>query len=73
MIYNYLYTIYLFSLFAVDNPKIEYMYSIIFMVGGGLIYVPFVMYRMKMPFLSKITQCLQLIMKAIPPSGMPDC
>ena len=57
----------------IDNPKIEYIYSIIFMVSGALIYVPFVMYRMKTPFLSKITQCLQLVMKVIPPSGMPDC
>ena len=66
-------SVYLVVAPIVDNPKIEYIYSIIFMLGGALIYVPFVMYRLKMPFLSKITQCLQLIMKAIPPSGMPDC
>ena len=57
----------------VDDPKIEYIYSIMFMMGGALIYVPFVMYRMKMPLLAKVTQGLQLMMKVIPPSGMPDC
>lgn len=57
----------------VDNPKVEYMYSIIFMVVGALIYVPTVMYKLKMPMLAKMTQCLQLVMKVIPPTSMPDC
>ena len=57
----------------VDNPKIEYIYSMLFMATGGLIYVPFVMYRLKMPFLVEVTQCMQLVLKVIPPSGMPDC
>ena len=57
----------------VDNPKIEYIYSMLFMACGALIYVPFVMYRLKMPFLVEVTQCMQLVMKVIPPSGMPDC
>ena len=43
------------------------------MVGGALIYVPTVMYKLKMPMMAKMTQCLQLVMKVIPPSGMPDC
>ena len=66
-------SVYLVVAPIIDNPKIEYIYSIIFMFGGALIYVPFVMYRLKMPLIGKVTQCLQLIMKVIPPSGMPDC
>lgn len=57
----------------VENPKIEYIYSIIFMLSGALIYVPFVMYRLKMPLLVEATQYMQLVLKVIPPSGMPDC
>ena len=66
-------SVYLVVAPIIDNPKIEYIYSIIFMVGGALIYVPTVMYKLKMPMLAKMTQCLQLVMKVIPPSGMPDC
>ena len=57
----------------IDNPKIEYVYSIIFMAFGGLLYIPFVTYKMKLPGLGKFTQILQLIMKIVPPTGMPDC
>merc|ERR1712038_1050032 len=66
-------SVYLVVAPIVDNPKIEYIYSIIFMLGGALIYVPTVMYKLKMPMMAKMTQCLQLVMKVIPPSGMPDC
>ncbi len=66
-------SVYLVLAPIVENPKIEYMYSIAFMVSGALIYVPCVIYRLKMPYMSKMTQCLQLVMKVIPPSGMPDC
>ena len=66
-------SVYLVVAPIIDNPKIEYIYSIIFMVGGALIYVPTVMYKLKMPMMAKMTQCLQLVMKVIPPSGMPDC
>jgi len=66
-------SVYLVIAPIVDNPKVEYMYSIIFMVVGALIYVPTVMYKLKMPMLAKMTQCLQLVMKVIPPTSMPDC
>merc|ERR1711997_231967 len=56
----------------IDNPKIEYIYSILFTVGGALTYVPFVRYNVKVPFLSKITQFLQMIFKCTPVAAMPD-
>ena len=37
----------------IDNPKMEYIYSILFTVGGALTYIPFVRYNMEIPFLSK--------------------
>ena len=47
-------SVYLVVAPIIDNPKIEYIYSIIFMFGGALIYVPFVMYRLKMPLIGKV-------------------
>ena len=38
----------------IDNPKVEYIYSILFTVGGALTYVPFVRYNIQVPFLSNI-------------------
>ena len=37
----------------IDNPKVEYIYSILFTVGGALTYVPFVRYNIQVPLLSK--------------------
>lgn len=66
-------SVYLVLAPIIDNPKIEYIYSILFMVAGALLYVPFVLYRIRLPFLGKITQKIQLIMKLVPPTSMPDC
>lgn len=56
----------------IDNPKLEYIYSILFIAGGALTYVPFVRYNLEVPFLSKITQFLQMIWKCTPVAAMPD-
>ena len=37
----------------VDNPKVEYIYSLFFIIGGALTYIPFVRYRLKMPFMGE--------------------
>ena len=42
----------------IDNPKVEYIYSILLTVGGALTYVPFVRYNMEVPFLSKLNKQL---------------
>ena len=86
------FSVYLVLAPIIDNPKIEYVYSICFMLAGAALYVPFVAYRLKMPgigkggkmpnllfidalcvFPGKLTQKLQLLLKLVPPSGMPDC
>ena len=51
----------------------EYAYSIAFMLFGAALYVPFVKYKLRLPFIDSVTHCLQLLMKIVPPSGMPDC
>ena len=45
----------------IDNPKVEYIYSILLTVGGALTYVPFVRYNMEVPFLSKFYRELTFI------------
>lgn len=35
----------------INEPKMEYLYSMTFMAFGALIYVPFVYYKLRLPFL----------------------
>ena len=37
----------------IDSPKMEFIYSIVFMLCGAAIYVPFVHYRMKLPYMGE--------------------
>ena len=37
----------------IASPKLEFIYSIVFMCCGAAIYVPFVHYRMKLPYMGK--------------------
>ena len=57
----------------VDNPKIEYIYSLFFIIGGALTYIPFVRFRLKLPFMGKLTQCLQMIFKVTPSAALQEC
>ena len=38
----------------INDPKVEYIYSMTFMAFGALIYVPFVSYKLKLPLIGKI-------------------
>ena len=55
-----------FSIFLViapivDNPKLEYAYSIAFMLFGASLYVPFVKYKLRLPFIGEtIKQILNI-------------
>lgn len=88
------FSIYLVIAPIIDNPKMEYVYSIMFMASGALLYVPFVYYKLKLPYTGifpqaftcnlsglfdiilltgKLSQTLQLILRLVPPTSMPDC
>ena len=41
----------------IDNPKVEYMYAILFIIGGAMTYIPFVRYNVEVPFLGKFDIC----------------
>ena len=44
----------------VDNPQIEYLYSILFMAVGAVLYVPFVYMGYVFKFMDKVTTFLQV-------------
>ena len=38
----------------IDKPTIEYLYAALFILGGMIFYVPFVHYKMRIPFMGKL-------------------
>lgn len=36
-----------------DKPTIEYLYATLFILGGMVFYVPFVHYKLRIPFMGK--------------------
>jgi len=44
----------------VDNPQIEYLYSILFMLAGAILYIPFVYMGYVFKFMDKVTTFLQV-------------
>jgi len=65
-------SIYLVIAPIVDNPQIEYLYSILFMVFGAIIYLPFVHFGYVFKFMPKLTSFLQLMLQIAPPCGITD-
>ena len=65
-------SIYLVIAPIVDNPQIEYLYSILFMVVGAIMYVPFVHFGYVFEFMDKLTTFLQLMLQIAPPCGLAD-
>jgi len=65
-------SVYLVIAPIVDNPQIEYLYSILFMVSGAILYIPFVHFGYVFKFMDKLTTFLQLMLYIAPPSGIAD-
>lgn len=38
----------------IDKPTIEYLYATMFILGGMVFYVPFVHYKVRIPFMGKV-------------------
>ena len=49
----------------IDNPKLEYIYSLLFIAGGALTYIPFVRYNVEVPFLSKFKYAMKYFLDRI--------
>ncbi|XP_023345286.1 b(0,+)-type amino acid transporter 1 [Eurytemora carolleeae] len=65
-------SVYLVIAPIIDNPQIEYMYSIMFMVLGAVLYLPFVHFGYVFTFMDKLTTFLQLMLQIAPPCGIAD-
>ena len=63
-------SVYLVIAPIVDNPQIEYVYSILFMLIGAALYLPFVHFGYVFRFMDKLTSYLQLLLRIAPPCGI---
>ncbi|XP_018565288.1 b(0,+)-type amino acid transporter 1 isoform X1 [Anoplophora glabripennis] len=53
-----------------DKPTIEYLYATFFILGGMVFYVPFVYYKLRIPFMDGVTVFLQMLLEVAPTSTM---
>ncbi|XP_068090966.1 solute carrier family 7 member 13-like [Hyperolius riggenbachi] len=50
----------------VQSPKVEYFYALLFMLSSLIIYIPFIHFKLKIPFFDKLTCHLQLLLEVSP-------
>lgn len=58
--------VYLLIAPVLDNPQIEYLYVVLALLGGLIIYVPFVHYKLCSGLLAKLTTFLQMFLEVAP-------
>ncbi|KAK3600943.1 hypothetical protein CHS0354_004154 [Potamilus streckersoni] len=56
----------------VDSPKIEFLYALIFVVGGLVFYFPFVYFKLLPNCLDGVTTFFQLFWEIVPSAYEPD-
>nr|XP_005299575.2 LOW QUALITY PROTEIN: solute carrier family 7 member 13 [Chrysemys picta bellii] len=54
------------------SPKMPYIYALLFMLGGLLVYLPFVHFKLHFDFVDKITCYLQLLLEVSPADVFAD-
>ncbi|NWX34085.1 S7A13 protein, partial [Notiomystis cincta] len=54
------------------SPNLRYAYSFLFMLGSLVVYLPFIHFKLRFPFLDKITCHLQLLLEVCPPDGSAE-
>lgn len=54
----------------IDKPQIEYLYTILFILMGLVLYVPFVRWRMHPGFMNKVTIFFQMLFEVVPTNHM---
>uniref|UniRef100_A0A8D8XDK1 b(0,+)-type amino acid transporter 1 n=2 Tax=Cacopsylla melanoneura TaxID=428564 RepID=A0A8D8XDK1_9HEMI len=60
-------SIVLFITPIVYDPKPQFLNAIVFIGLGILVYIPFVYYKYRMPYLENITYLIQVLLKVVPP------
>lgn len=51
----------------VTKPAPQFLIAVAFIVLGILVYIPFVYYQYRMPYLDNITYFIQVLLKVVPP------
>ncbi|KAJ7338961.1 hypothetical protein JRQ81_012863 [Phrynocephalus forsythii] len=57
---------------VVWSPKVQYIYASLFMLGGLLLYLPFVHFKIRFGFMDNITCYLQLLLEVSPANYKSD-
>jgi len=65
-------SVYLVVAPVVDNPQIEYLYVILLLLAGAVLYIPFVYMGYVFKFMEKVTTFLQLMLQIAPPCSISD-
>ncbi|CAG2199712.1 unnamed protein product [Mytilus edulis] len=56
----------------VQDPKIEFLYAFLFVIGGLLFYIPFVFFKIELRIFAKVTEFFQLLCEIVPSPYEPD-
>ncbi|XP_033625653.1 b(0,+)-type amino acid transporter 1-like [Asterias rubens] len=61
-------SVYLVIAPIIDEPALEYLFALLFILAGLVFYVPFVHYKLELPFMKHITVFFQLLLEVAPSS-----
>ncbi|XP_067652112.1 b(0,+)-type amino acid transporter 1-like isoform X1 [Haliotis asinina] len=64
-------SVYLVIAPIVQNPRIEFFYAFMFIIGGLVFYIPFVHFKLKIRCLDRVTTWLQMVMEVAPSKYEP--
>ncbi|XP_075682181.1 b(0,+)-type amino acid transporter 1-like [Rhinoderma darwinii] len=56
----------------IQTPKVQYFYALLFMLSSVVIYIPFIYFRLQIPYFDKITCYLQLLLEVSPTDIFED-
>ncbi|XP_077349079.1 solute carrier family 7 member 13-like isoform X2 [Lithobates pipiens] len=56
----------------IQTPKVQYFYALLFMFSSIIIYIPFVHFKLKIPYFDKVTCYLQLLLEVSPTDMFED-
>lgn len=53
----------------IENPQLEYVYAVLFIFAGLILYIPFVHYGYQVRFMNKVTIFFQMLLEVVPTSS----
>ncbi|XP_045193427.1 b(0,+)-type amino acid transporter 1-like isoform X3 [Mercenaria mercenaria] len=67
----FLCSVYLVVAPIIQDPRIEFLYAFLFSVSGLVFYIPFVVYKKRLPGMDKVTYFLQVVLMVAPSKFVP--